>query len=158
MRKYTRSKSLYERASNVLAGGVSSEFRKFNWPHPLFFVSAQGSRIVDADENEFLDFTLSQGPLILGHSHPYVLERVRQASQLGQLFAGQHLMELELAEKLQRLIPAAELVRFNLSGSEADHAALRVARAVTRRPTISPWWRIRWPGVTQKLLRLSQNQ
>jgi glutamate-1-semialdehyde 2,1-aminomutase len=134
MKKYTQSKSLYERATNVLAGGVSSEFRKFTWPHPLFYVSAQGSRIVDVDENEYLDFTLSQGPLILGHSHPYILERVAQASQLGQLFAGQHLMEVELAEKLQRLVPAAELVRFSLSGSEANHAALRVARAVTGRP------------------------
>jgi glutamate-1-semialdehyde 2,1-aminomutase len=134
MRNYSRSKVLYERASQALAGGVSSEFRKFNTPHPLFYVSAQGSRIVDVDENEYLDFTLSQGPLILGHSHPYVLERVERASRAGQLFAGQHLLELELAEKVQRLVPCAELVRFSLSGSEADHAALRVARAVTGRP------------------------
>jgi glutamate-1-semialdehyde 2,1-aminomutase len=133
MKTYARSKELYGRAQRVLAGGVSSEFRKFNQPHPLFYVSAQGSRIVDADENEYLDFTLSQGPLILGHSHPHVLESVARASQEGQLFAGQHLMELELAEKLQQLIPCAQLVRFSLSGSEADHAALRVARAVTGR-------------------------
>jgi glutamate-1-semialdehyde 2,1-aminomutase len=134
MRKYTQSQALYARASRVLAGGVSSEFRKFNWPHPLFYASAQGSRIVDVDENEFLDFTLSQGPLILGHSHPAVLAAVERASQDGQLFAGQHLLEVELAEKLQQLIPCAELVRFSLSGSEADHTALRVARAVTGRP------------------------
>jgi glutamate-1-semialdehyde 2,1-aminomutase len=134
MKKYTQSQALYERASRALAGGVSSEFRKFNWPHPLFFASAQGSRIVDVDENEYLDFTLSQGPLILGHSHPQVLESVERASRQGQLFAGQHLMELELAEKLQHLVPCAELVRFSLSGSEADHTALRVARAVTGRP------------------------
>jgi glutamate-1-semialdehyde 2,1-aminomutase len=133
-KNYTQSKALYERASRALAGGVSSEFRKFNWPHPLFYSSAQGSRIVDVDENEYLDFTLSQGPLILGHSHPQVLASVERASQLGQLFAGQSLMELELAEKLQQLIPCAELVRFSLSGSEADHTALRVARAVTGRP------------------------
>ncbi|RIK39396.1 MAG: aspartate aminotransferase family protein [Chloroflexi bacterium] len=134
MRNYTRSKVLYERASRVLAGGVSSEFRKASWPHPLFFTSAQGSRIVDVDENEYLDFTLSQGPLILGHSHPQVLEAVERASRNGQLFAGQHLMEIELAEKLQQHVPCAELVRFSLSGSEADHTALRVARAVTGRP------------------------
>jgi glutamate-1-semialdehyde 2,1-aminomutase len=134
MKKYTQSLALHERASRSLAGGVSSEFRKFNWPHPLFFASARGSHIVDVDENEYLDFTLSQGPLILGHSHPHVLERVARASEAGQLFAGQHLLELELAEKLQQLAPCAELVRFSLSGSEADHAALRVARAVTNRP------------------------
>lgn len=134
MKSYTQSKALYERASRVLAGGVSSEFRKFNWPHPMFYTSAQGSRIVDVDENEFLDFTLSQGPLILGHSHPEVLEAVQKASAEGQLFAGQHLLEIELAEKFQRLVPCADLVRFSLSGSEADHAALRIARAVTGRP------------------------
>ncbi len=134
MKTYPQSLALFERAKRVLAGGVSSEFRKFNAPHPLFYTHAKGSHIVDADENEYLDFTLSQGPLILGHSHPEVLESVAQASQEGQLFAGQHMLELELAEKMQQLIPCAELVRFSLSGSEADHAALRVARAVTGRP------------------------
>ncbi|MBI3864354.1 MAG: aspartate aminotransferase family protein, partial [Planctomycetia bacterium] len=84
--------------------------------------------------NVFLDFTLSQGPLILGHSHPRVLAEVARASSEGQLFAGQHLRELELAERLQQLIPCAELIRFSLSGSESDHAALRLARAVTGRP------------------------
>jgi glutamate-1-semialdehyde 2,1-aminomutase len=113
---------------------VSSEFRKFGPPHPLFFARGQGSRIVDVDGNESLDFTLSQGPLILGHSHPRVLAEIAQVSADGQLFAGQHRRELELAELLQRLIPCAELLRFSLSGSEADHAALRVARAVTGRP------------------------
>ena len=133
MRNYSHSKALYERACNVLAGGVSSEFRKFSYPHPLFYASGIGSRITDVDGNEYLDFTLSQGPLIVGHSHPNVLERVAEYSSKGQLFAGQHLGELELAEKLQALIPCAELLRFSLSGSESDHAALRLSRAVTSR-------------------------
>ena len=89
---------------------------------------------MDADGNEYLDFTLSQGPLILGHSHPRVLNAVSEYSQHGQLFAGQHIQELELAEKLQELIPSAELMRFSLSGSECDHTALRLARAATGRP------------------------
>lgn len=134
MSRYEKSHSLYERACRVLAGGVSSEFRKFGPPHPLFYARGSGSRIVDVDGNEYLDFTLSQGPLILGHSHPQVLAEVAQASAEGQLYAGQHLRELELAEKLQQLIPCAELLRFSLSGSESDHAALRLARAVTGRP------------------------
>ena len=134
MSGYQNSKALYDRACRVLAGGVSSEFRKSGTPHPLFYERASGSCIVDVDGNEYLDFTLSQGPLILGHSHPRVLAEVAQASATGQLFAGQHLRELELAESLQRLIPCAELLRFSLSGSEADHAALRLARAVTGRP------------------------
>ncbi|MGE5194918.1 MAG: aspartate aminotransferase family protein [Deltaproteobacteria bacterium] len=134
MSRYDKSRELYDRACRVLAGGVSSEFRKFGPPHPLFYSHGRGSRIVDADGNECLDFTLSQGPLILGHSHPQVLAEVARASAEGQLFAGQHLRELELAETLQRLIPCAELMRFSLSGSESDHAALRLARAVTGRP------------------------
>jgi len=134
MSRYERSRDLYERACRVLAGGVSSEFRKFGPPHPLFYVRGNGSHIVDVDGNESLDFTLSQGPLILGHSHPQVLAEVAKASADGQLFAGQHLRELELAETLQRVIPCAELLRFSLSGSESDHAALRLARAVTGRP------------------------
>ena len=133
MRTYAKSKALFERSCDVLAGGVSSEFRKFSAPHPLFYASGNGSRITDVDGNEYLDFTLSQGPLILGHSHPQVLERVREYSLHGQLFAGQHLGELELAEKLQALIPCAELMRFSLSGSESDHAAIRLARAATGR-------------------------
>ncbi|MBI5757752.1 MAG: aspartate aminotransferase family protein [Planctomycetales bacterium] len=133
MPSYEKSKELHERASRVLAGGVSSEFRRFSTPHPLFYAKGQGNRIVDVDGNEFLDFTLSQGPLILGHSHPEVLAAVAKASADGQLFAGQHLLELELAERLNRIIPCAELMRFSLSGSEADHAAIRVARAVTGR-------------------------
>lgn len=134
MQSYAKSKALYERAQNVLAGGVSSEFRKASQPHPLFYERARGSRLWDVDGNEYRDFALSQGPMILGHGHPHVLDCVCRASEVGQLFAGQHLLELELAERLQRLIPCAERLRFSLSGSEADHAALRLARAVTDRP------------------------
>jgi len=133
---HSKSKALYERACASLAGGVSSEFRKYSYPHPLFYKEGKGAHIIDVDDNDYLDFTLSQGPLILGHSHPTVLKRVQEASEAGQLFAGQHLQELELAEKLQKLIPCAELMRFSLSGSESDHAAIRLARAVTKKPKI----------------------
>jgi glutamate-1-semialdehyde 2,1-aminomutase len=135
-RAYETSAALNERARRVLAGGVSSEFRKAAHPHPLFYQRGAGATIVDVDGNEWLDFTLSQGPLILGHSHPEVLEAVSRATVDGQLFAGQHLGELELAEMLQRLIPCARLMRFSLSGSEADHCAWRLARALTGRPKI----------------------
>ena len=131
MRSYEKSRELFERSQNVLAGGVSSEFRKYNSPHPLFYAKGEGSRIWDVDGNESIDFTLSQGPLILGHSHPRILKKINCHSQDGQLYAGQHLLELELAETLQRLIPCAERIRFSLSGSEASHAALRLARAYT---------------------------
>lgn len=129
--KYDQSGKLYERAKKVLAGGVSSEFRKYNHPHPLFYTHGYESRIYDVDGNEYIDFTLSQGPLILGHSNKQVLKAVADYSAKGQLFAGQHIKEIELAEKLNELIPSAELMRFCLDGSEAIQTAFRIARAVT---------------------------
>ncbi len=128
---YSKSAQLLERSGKVLAGGVSSEFRKYNYPHALFYTHGKGSRVYDADGNEYLDFTLSQGPLILGHSHPHVLKSVQEYTEQGQLFAGQHIKEVELAEKLNALIPSAELMRFCLDGSEAVQTALRIARAKT---------------------------
>src|SRR4051812_8102796 len=108
IKSYEKSAQLLERAKKVLAGGVSSEFRKYNHPHALFYTHGKGSRVYDADGNEYLDFTLSQGPLILGHSHPEVLKAVNEYSANGQLFAGQHIREIELAEKINQLIPSAE--------------------------------------------------
>ncbi|GAB3225559.1 aspartate aminotransferase family protein [Spirosoma arcticum] len=130
---YAQSATMLERARRVLAGGVSSEFRKYNHPHAITYTHGLGSRIYDVDGNEYLDFTLSQGPLLLGHSHPAVLDAVTKYSQKGQLFAGQHEQEIELAETLHDLIPSAELMRFCLDGSEAVQTALRVARAKTGR-------------------------
>ncbi|HEY4065119.1 MAG TPA: aspartate aminotransferase family protein [Puia sp.] len=128
---YSKSGALLERARKALAGGVSSEFRKYNHPHAIFYTHGEGSYIYDADGNKYLDFTLSQGPLILGHSHPKVLKEVAEYSNKGQLFAGQHIKEIELAEKLQQLITSAELIRFCLDGSTAVQTAFRVARAKT---------------------------
>jgi glutamate-1-semialdehyde 2,1-aminomutase len=133
MKSYNESAALLARAKKVLASGVSSEFRKYNHPHALFYTHGEGSRIYDVDGNEYLDFTLSQGPLILGHSHPDVVHAVAEYSAKGQLFAGQHIKEIELAEKLNQLIPSAELMRFCLDGSEAVQTAFRVARAKTGR-------------------------
>jgi glutamate-1-semialdehyde 2,1-aminomutase len=131
--KYTQSAELLKRAKKVLAGGVSSEFRKYNHPHAIFYTHGKGSRIYDVDGNEYLDFTLSQGPMLLGHSHPEVLKAISDYSEKGQLFAGQHIKEVELAEKLNQLIPSAEMMRFCLDGSEAVQTAFRVARAKTGR-------------------------
>ncbi|MBV6641455.1 MAG: aspartate aminotransferase family protein [Cyclobacteriaceae bacterium] len=129
--KYSKSKALLDRAKRSLAGGVSSEFRKYGHPHALFYTHANGVRLYDADGNEYLDFTLSQGPMIVGHSHPHVLEKVLTYSAKGQLFAGQHMLEIELAEKLQKYIPSAELMRFCLDGTTAIQTAFRLARAKT---------------------------
>lgn len=129
--RYQASARLLARAKKVLASGVSSEFRKYNHPHAIFYTHGHGSHIYDVDGNDYLDFTLSQGPLIVGHSHPEVVAAIADYSAIGQLYAGQHIKEIELAEKLHELIPSAELMRFCLDGSEAVQTALRVARAKT---------------------------
>ncbi len=136
MTLYPASLALHERARRVLAAGVSSQFRALGVPHPMAYVSAAGARIRDADGHALLDYTLSQGPCILGHSHPEVVAAVQAAVAEGQVFAGQHAAEIALAETLQRLIPCAELLRFASSGSEAAQACVRLARAVTRRQRV----------------------
>lgn len=128
---YSQSAQLLERAKKSLAGGVASEFRKYNHPHAIFYSHGLGNKIYDVDGNEYLDYTLSQGPLLLGHNHPHVVKRVDDYAKFGQLYAGQHILELELAEKLQQIIPSAELMRFCLDGSEAVQTAFRLARAKT---------------------------
>lgn len=135
MSRYQRSAELFQRAQKSLAGGVSSNVRALAQP-PLYFRSGVGARIVDADENVYLDYTLSQGPLFLGHSPPAVLDFVERAMRNGQLYGAQHDLEIELAESIQRVLPCAELARFCNSGSEAVHAAVRVARACTGRDKI----------------------
>jgi len=135
MSRYQRSAELFQRAQSSLAGGVSSNVRTLAQP-PLYFRSASGARIVDADENVYLDYTLSQGPMFLGHGPPAILDFVERATRNGQLYGGQHDLEIELAESIQRAVPCADLARFCNSGSEAVHAAIRLARAYTGRDKI----------------------
>ena len=131
-----KSGELYGRALQSLAGGVNSNVRLSEAPHPLFYEKASGSRITDVDGNEYIDYVLGQGPMMFGHSPGFLLDAVSSASKQGQLFAGQHLLELEAAEKVQNFIPNAELVRFASSGTEVVEAAFRLARAYTHRNKI----------------------
>lgn len=136
MSKWSKSQELFARAKHSLAGGVSSNVRLLAKPQPLFFDHAVGAEIFDVDGNRYIDYVLGQGPMILGHSHPAVLNAVDVAMHQGQLYAGQHLLEIEVSEKLVGLIPSAELCRFGLSGSEMVQAAMRLARAITGRTKI----------------------
>jgi glutamate-1-semialdehyde 2,1-aminomutase len=122
-----------ERARRSLAGGVSSQFRAAD---PVVFSRGRGSRIWDVDDNEYIDFTLSQGPLIHGHSHPEILAAVAESLGRGQVWNGLHTQEIELAEKIIAAVPCAERVRLACTGSEAVHAAIRAARVLTGRPRI----------------------
>jgi glutamate-1-semialdehyde 2,1-aminomutase len=133
---YARSTEWFNRACQSLAGGVSSNFRMGGEPVPLFFERAAGARLWDVDGNEYVDYVLGMGPVILGHAPARVIDAVARRLADGQLFAGQHPDEVRLAERFSELVPCAELVRFGLSGSEMDQAAVRAARAVTRRSRV----------------------
>jgi glutamate-1-semialdehyde 2,1-aminomutase len=133
---YARSEALHAEASRYLAGGVSSNFRLSPFSVPLFFERAAGAYLYDVDGNAYVDYALGMGPVLLGHAPPEVLAAVERTLADGQLFAGQHSLEVELARLLCALVPSAERVRFGLSGSEMVQLALRVARAATGRPRV----------------------
>lgn len=132
----TRSAELLERSQKVIAGGVSSDVRRSELPHPLFFRSGKGSRLYDIDGNEYIDYVLGQGPLLLGHSPRPVLDAVHKQLEQGLVYAAQHEAETELAEILTDVIPCAQKVRFNSTGSEAVITALRIARAYRNRTLV----------------------
>jgi glutamate-1-semialdehyde 2,1-aminomutase len=134
-RPLARSSALFERARNVLAGGVSSDARRLA-PLPLYVDHASGSRIWDADGTEYIDYVMGQGPAILGHCAPAVVEAVQTQLTRGHVYSAQHEQEVEVAELVCNLVPCAERVRFNTVGSEAVHGALRLARGVTGRNKI----------------------
>ena len=130
--KYQRSREFLDRARKSLVGGVSSPFRA-KLPVPLYFEDALGSRAWDVDGNEFIDYALAWGPLILGHKHPALQAALRQQAERPLNYGAQHELEFTVAEKIQSLVPCAERILFTSSGSEAVHIAIRLARAVTGR-------------------------
>lgn len=136
MRRITNSERLWQRARKHLAAGVSSNIRLQERPAPLYFSHGKGSHLFDVDGNEYIDYVAAYGPLILGHSHPELVEAVQRQVALGQTYGGQHEIEVEVAEKICALVPAMDVVRFCGSGSEANHALFRLARAYTGRTKI----------------------
>jgi glutamate-1-semialdehyde 2,1-aminomutase len=105
-------------------------------PTPLTIDHGRGSRVVDLDGNEYVDHVLGFGPLLLGHCPPAVVEAASAQLRRGTTFGAQHELEAEVAERLVELVPCAELCCFSTTGSEAVHAALRIARAATGRPRV----------------------
>ncbi len=136
MRSYAKSIALYERTKKRLAGGVSSNVRYASTPVPLFFERGEGARLYDVDGNIHIDYVLGNGPAILGHAPKPVIDAVARSLTQGQVYAGQHPRETELAERLCALLPGAEVVRFATSGTEAVLMAMRLARAFTGRTKI----------------------
>ena len=115
---FQHSKSLHLESSKYLAGGVSSNFRLGGAPVPLFFERGCGSRIYTVDGRVYVDYVLGMGPVILGHAPQNVIQKVSDCLIKGQLYAGQHEAEKELARLICSAVPCAERVRFGCSGSE----------------------------------------
>jgi len=133
---FATSKAWYERAKKVIPGGICSNVRLNSVPVPLFFERGEGSRIWDRDGNEFIDYVMGQGPMLLGHTPRPVIEAAKATLDRGLVYAGQSEFEVRAAELITELVPCAEMVRFNCTGSEAVHAALRLARAYTGRKKV----------------------
>jgi len=133
-----RSEELFARAKAVIPGGVSSPARAFKavGGTPLFVARAEGARFWDEDGRAFIDYVGSWGPMILGHAQPAVVEAVRAAAGRGTSYGAPCAAEVELAERITKLMPAVERVRFVSSGTEATMSALRVARGFTGRRKI----------------------
>ncbi|HYJ32832.1 MAG TPA: glutamate-1-semialdehyde 2,1-aminomutase [Candidatus Binatia bacterium] len=129
------SEILARRAEGLLPGGVDSPVRAFKGVGgtPRFIASAKGAVMTDADGNRLLDYVLGWGPLLLGHAHPKVVEAVKRQADQGTLYGASTRLEVELAERVRRFVPAAERIRFVSTGTEATMSALRVARAATGR-------------------------
>ncbi|MCP9487400.1 MAG: aspartate aminotransferase family protein [Gaiellaceae bacterium MAG52_C11] len=131
--RYAASRAHGERARRTIAGGVTSAIRASQRPHPIAFARSRGARIVDVDGNEYVDYALAYGPLLLGHSPEPVLAAVRRQLSEAIGFGASHRLEAELAEAFCRTVPCAERCLFSSSGSEAVAAALRIARSATGR-------------------------
>jgi glutamate-1-semialdehyde 2,1-aminomutase len=139
-RRTALSQKLFARASQVIPGGAGSSARTvgFGWrPYPPFIAEGSGSRLRDVDGNEYIDYLLGLGPMILGHRHPAVTAAVAGAiAEYGTCFGLPYELEIEAAEKVVDAVPGIEQVRFTNSGSEAVGTAIRLARATTGRRLI----------------------
>lgn len=132
------SDRLFERAVNVIPGGVNSPVRAFKAVDatPLFIDRAFGSRIVDADGREYIDYVASWGPMILGHAHPEVVAAIQKAAAKGTGYGAPTELEVEMAECIVKAFPSMDRVRMVSSGTEATMSAIRLARGYTGRNRI----------------------
>ncbi|MCL4535992.1 MAG: glutamate-1-semialdehyde 2,1-aminomutase [Nitrospirae bacterium] len=133
-----KSKMLYKRALELMPGGVNSPVRAFKavGGSPIFIKKAKGSRIYDVDSNEYIDYVLSWGPMIVGHSHPSVVKALKTAIENGTSFGAPTSLEIELAQMVIKAYPSIEKIRMVNSGTEATMSAIRAARGFSKRDKI----------------------
>jgi glutamate-1-semialdehyde 2,1-aminomutase len=131
----SHSSQLFDLAKIYIPGGVNSPVRAFNGVggEPLFIKQGRGAYLIDADGREYVDYVGSWGPMIVGHAHPYVLQKVTEALQNGFSFGAPTEVEVKLAQKVCELVPSMEMVRFVNSGTETAMSAIRLARGYTKR-------------------------
>ncbi len=133
MRSLSRSNAHFKKANTKLPLGVSSNFRYWGDDKTIYIRRGKGARVWDIDDNEYIDYRLAYGPVILGYGDERVDEAARNGMNVGGVFALSTELEYEVASRISKMVPAAELVRFSNSGTEAVMAALRIARAYTGR-------------------------
>ena len=133
VKKPTKSAKLFQRAKQVIPGGVNSPVRAFKavGGSPHFIARAAGSQITDVDGNSFIDYVGSWGPMIHGHAPRGLTSLLSRVCRSGTSFGAPSPLEVELAEQVRKLVPSMDRVRFVSSGTEATMSAARVARAAT---------------------------
>lgn len=129
------SENLYKESQKYLPGGVSSPVRKFE-PYPFFVKEAKGSKLIDVDGNDYIDYCLAYGPLILGHSNEQIVKSIKEQLELGTAYGAPTENEIKLAKEVISRVPCAEMIRFVNSGTEATMSAIRLARGFTNRDKI----------------------
>lgn len=137
-RNTQRSEQFYREAQTIFPGGVNSPVRAFRSVNgqPLFIQRGEGAYLYDVDDNAYVDYVLSWGPLILGHAHPEVVAALEEAVRQGTSYGAPCMAEIELGRLIQTFMPNIEMLRFVNSGTEATMSALRLARAYTGRDKI----------------------
>lgn len=137
-RSYEKSKQAFKEAQQLMPGGVNSPVRAFKSVNtdPIFMERGKGAKIYDIDGNEYIDYVLSWGPLILGHTNDRVVESIQRVAEHGTSFGASTLVENELAKLVSERVPSIEVIRMVSSGTEATMSALRLARGFTGRNKI----------------------
>ena len=133
--KFSKSADLFEEAKKYIPGGVNSPVRAFKsvGGNPLFIERGKGSKIFDADGNEFIEYIGSWGPHLFGHNPPFIIEALEKNLKNGTSFGAPTEMEIKMAKIITELVPSVQKVRMVNSGTEATMSAIRLARGFTKR-------------------------
>ena len=138
MNKIDKSIALFDQAKSLMPGGVNSPVRAFKNinGNPIFFEKAQGAYLFDADGNKYIDYIGSWGPMIMGHSHPEIVNAIKNQAELGTSYGAPTSLESDVASIIIKNVPSIEKIRMVNSGTEATMSAIRLARGYTNRNKI----------------------